>query len=59
LVNINHMRGYSLNNYLNFNLSYKLNIDQILVDYNNKQFNYTNQHKSNKDLIVKERDMVQ
>jgi hypothetical protein len=53
------MRGYSLNNYLNFNLSYKLNIDQILVDYNNKQFNYTNQHKSNKDLIVKERDMVQ
>jgi hypothetical protein len=52
--NINHMRGYSLNNYLNFNLSYKLTIDHILVDYNDKQFNQTNQHKSNKDLIIKE-----
>jgi hypothetical protein len=48
------MRGYSLNNYLNFNLSYKLTIDHILVDYNDKQFNQTNQHKSNKDLIIKE-----
>jgi hypothetical protein len=30
------MRGYSINNYLNFNLSYKLTIDYILVDYNDK-----------------------
>ena len=33
------MRGYSINNYLNFNLSYELTIDHILVDYNDKQFN--------------------
>jgi hypothetical protein len=33
------MRGYSINNYLNFNLIYKLTIDHILVDYNDKQFN--------------------
>jgi hypothetical protein len=36
LVTNNHMRGYSINNYLNFNLIYKLTIDHILVDYNNK-----------------------
>ena len=36
LVNINHIRGYSINNYLNFNLSYKLIIDHLLVDYNVK-----------------------
>jgi hypothetical protein len=48
------MGGYSINKYLNFNLSYKLTIDHILVDYNDKQFNQTNQHKLNKDLITKE-----
>jgi hypothetical protein len=53
------MRGYSINNYLNFNLSYKLTIDHILVDYNDKQFNQTGQYKLTKDLIIKERDMVQ
>jgi hypothetical protein len=35
-----------------------LTIDHILVDYNDKQFNPTNQHKLNKDLIIKEWDMV-
>jgi hypothetical protein len=49
------MRGYFINNYLNFNLSYKLTIDHILVDYIDKQFN---QHKLNKNLIIKEWDMV-
>jgi hypothetical protein len=53
------MRAYSINNYLNFNISYKLTIDHILVDYNDKQFNQTNQHRLNKDLIIKEIDMVQ
>jgi hypothetical protein len=48
------MRGYSINNYLNFNQSYEWTIDHILVDYNDKQFNQTNQHKLNKDLIRKE-----
>jgi hypothetical protein len=52
------MRGYSINNYLNFNLSYKLAIDHILVVNNDKQFNHTNQHQLNKDLIIKEWDMV-
>jgi hypothetical protein len=47
------MRGCSINNYLNLNLSYKLTINYILVDYNDKQFNHTNQHQLNKDLIVK------
>jgi hypothetical protein len=47
------MRGYSINNYLNFNLTYKLTINYILVDYNDKQINQTNQHKLNKDLIIK------
>jgi hypothetical protein len=42
MVNINHIRGYSTNNYLNFNLSYKLTIDHILVVY--KQFNQINPH---------------
>jgi hypothetical protein len=36
LVNINLIRDYSINNYLNFNLSYKLTIDHILVVYNDK-----------------------
>jgi hypothetical protein len=53
------MRGYSINNYLNLNLSYKLIIDHILVVYNDKQFNQTNQHKLNKGLIIKEWNMVQ
>jgi hypothetical protein len=48
------MRGYSINNYLDFNLSHKLTIDHILVDFNDKQFNQTNQHKLNKYLIIKE-----
>jgi hypothetical protein len=52
------MSGYSINNYLNFNLSHKLTIDHILVDYNDKQFNETNQHKLNKSLIIKEQAMV-
>jgi hypothetical protein len=30
------MRGYSINNYLNFNLSCELTIDYVLVDYNDK-----------------------
>jgi hypothetical protein len=30
------MGGYCINNYPNFNLSYKLIIDYILVDYNDK-----------------------
>jgi hypothetical protein len=53
LVSINHMRGYSINNYLNFNLSYKLTINYILVDYNDNQINKTNQHKLNINLIIK------
>jgi hypothetical protein len=48
------MRDYSINNYLNFNLSYELTTDHILEYYNDKQFNKTNQHKLNKDLIRKE-----
>jgi hypothetical protein len=48
------MRGYSINNYLNFNTSYKFTINYILVDYNAKQINKSNQHKLNKDLIRKE-----
>jgi hypothetical protein len=47
------MRGYSINNYLNFNLSYKLTIDHILVASNDKQINKTNQHKLNRNLIIK------
>ena len=53
MVNINYMRGYSINNYLNFNLNYKLIIDHILVDYKDKQINKTNRHQLNKDLIKK------
>jgi hypothetical protein len=53
LVNINHMRGYYINNYINFNLSYELTLDHILVDYNNKKFNQTNQHQLNTDLVIK------
>jgi hypothetical protein len=52
------MRGHSINNYLHFNLSYKLTIDYFLVDYNDKWFNETNQHKLHKDLIIKECDMA-
>jgi hypothetical protein len=33
--------------------SYKLTIYHILVVYNDKQFNQTNQHKLNTDLIIK------
>jgi hypothetical protein len=47
------MSGYSINNYLNFNLSYKLTINHILVVNNDKQFNQTNQHQLNTDLIIK------
>jgi hypothetical protein len=50
---MNYKRGYSINNYLNFNLSYKLIIDHILVVYNDKQFNQTNQHQLNTDIIIK------
>jgi hypothetical protein len=53
LVNIDHMRGYSINNCLNINLSYELTINLILVDYNDKPIKMTNQHKLNKDLIIK------
>ena len=52
------MIDFIINNYLNLNISYKLTIDYIPVDYNDKQFNETNQHKLNKDLIIKEWDMV-
>ena len=47
------MGGYSIYNYLNFNLSYKLTIDHILVDYNDKKFNQTNQHQLNTTPIIK------
>jgi hypothetical protein len=47
------MRGYYINNYLNLNLSYKLTVNYILVDHNDKQINKTNPHKLNKDLIIK------
>jgi hypothetical protein len=52
LVSINPMRGYSINNYLSFNLSYKFTINYILVD-NGEHINKTNQHKLIKDLIIK------
>ena len=52
------MGEYSINDYLNINLSYKLTIDYILVDYNDKQINKTIQQKLNKDLIIKEQDMI-
>jgi hypothetical protein len=47
------MRGYSINNYLNLNLSYKLTIDHIQVVNSDKQFNQTNQHQLTTDLIIK------
>jgi hypothetical protein len=47
------MRGYSISNYLNFNLNYKLIIDHILVYYNDKQFNQINQHKLNTSPVIK------
>jgi hypothetical protein len=47
------MRSYSLNNYLHLNPNYKLTLDHILVDYSDKQFNQTNQHQLNTDLILK------
>jgi hypothetical protein len=53
------MGEYSINNYLNINLSYTLTTYFILVGYNGKQFNKTNQHTLNKDLIIKECDMAQ
>jgi hypothetical protein len=54
LIIIYHLRKYTLNNQFNFNLNYKLTIDHILVDYNDKQINNTNQHKLNKSLVIKE-----
>ena len=57
MVNINHVRGYFINKYPNFNQSYEFTINYILVD-NDEHINKTNQHKLNKDLIIKERDMV-
>jgi hypothetical protein len=36
-----------------FNLSHKLTRNYILVDYNDKQINKTNQHKLNRNLIIK------
>jgi hypothetical protein len=53
LVRTSHMGEYSINNYLNINLSYKLTTYLILVGYNGKQFNKTNQPTLNKDLIIK------
>jgi hypothetical protein len=41
-----------VNNYVNFNLSYKLTTDHSLVN-NDERINETNQHKLNKDLIIK------
>jgi hypothetical protein len=52
LVSINHMRSYSINNYLNFNLSYEFTINYILVD-NDEHVNKTNQHELSTDLIIK------
>jgi hypothetical protein len=52
------MRGYSLNNYLDFNISYKLAINYILIDYNDNWFNETNQHKLNKYLSIKVLDVL-
>jgi hypothetical protein len=46
------MRSYSINNYLNFNLSYEFTINYILVD-NDEHINNTNQYELSKDLIVK------
>jgi hypothetical protein len=46
------MRGYSINNYLNYNLSYKFTINYILVD-NDEHINQTNQHELSKYLIIK------
>jgi hypothetical protein len=46
------MRGYSINNYLNFCLNYKLTIDHILVG-KDEHINKTNQHKLSKDLLTK------
>jgi hypothetical protein len=53
LVNINYTRGYYINNYLKFNISYELTIDHLLVDYNDKQINKSNQHRLNRNLIIK------
>jgi hypothetical protein len=46
------MSGYSINNCLNFNLSYNFTINYILVD-NDEHINKTNQHELSKDLIIK------
>jgi hypothetical protein len=54
---MNHMRSYSINHYLHLILSYKFTINYILVD-NGEHINKTNQHKLNKDLIIKEWDRV-
>jgi hypothetical protein len=45
------MRGCSTTNYLNFNLSYNLTINYILVNYD-EHINKTNQHKLSKDLVI-------
>jgi hypothetical protein len=50
LVNINHIKGYYINNCLNFNLNYKLTINYILID-NGEHINKTDHHKLN--LIIK------
>ena len=52
LVSVNHMSGYSINNYLNFNLSYKLFIYHSLAS-NDEYINETNQPKLNRNLIIK------
>ena len=52
LVSIDHMRDYSINNYLNFNISYKFTINYILAN-NDEHINKTNQHELSKDLIIK------
>jgi hypothetical protein len=53
LVSIDHMRGYFINNYLKFDLSYNLIIDHILVDSKDKQINKTNQLKLNTTTTTK------
>jgi hypothetical protein len=58
LVNINHIRGYYINDYHNLNISYKSTINHILVDYNDKHLNKTNQHKLIKDLKIMEHGII-
>ena len=51
MVNINHVIGYSINNYLNFNLSYKLTIDHSLVN-NDEHINETNATWTNEIGVI-------